>query len=149
MRWAGATRGILFLTFPRLLAALSRDFDAWWKRSIAALPGLDHAQVKALFAKAVRRHDEAMVMQANGIFSTLQPLYDAVAQRAFLRPTTSPAPPLADSGLSWCSSGRARRCRSRGPTRRPALPATRSPEERFSAASGSAAAASRGGPRHH
>jgi phosphohistidine swiveling domain-containing protein len=69
---------LLFIRFPRMLAALSADIDAWWKASIARLPSLDRAGAQAMFTEAVRRHDEAMVMQTNGILSTMQVLYDSV-----------------------------------------------------------------------
>ena len=69
---------LLFIRFPRMLAALSADIDAWWKASIARLPDLDRDGAQKMFSDAVRRHDEAMVMQTNGILSTMQVLYDSV-----------------------------------------------------------------------
>ena len=51
---------LLFIRFPRMLAALSADIDGWWKASIARLPSLDRDSAQAMFTEAVRRHDEAM-----------------------------------------------------------------------------------------
>jgi phosphohistidine swiveling domain-containing protein len=69
----------LFVRFPRQLAALSQELDEWWRRSVTEVDALDREPTKALFRDAVRRHDEAMVAQTNGLLSTIQPLYDAVA----------------------------------------------------------------------
>jgi phosphohistidine swiveling domain-containing protein len=67
-----------FLQFPRELAAVSSDIDRWWRASIALLPGLDHAGARAMFAEAMRRFDEAMVVQTTSIVSTMHPVYAAV-----------------------------------------------------------------------
>jgi phosphohistidine swiveling domain-containing protein len=68
----------LFVRWPSQLAALSADCDRWWTDSIARVPSLDERRTRVLFADAVRRHDQAMVVQVNGIVSTMQPLYEAV-----------------------------------------------------------------------
>jgi rifampicin phosphotransferase len=69
---------ILFLRFPGMLARLSADVDAWWKRSLDALPGLGAAEARALLDEAAARFAEAMLMQTNSIVSTVHPLHDAV-----------------------------------------------------------------------
>jgi pyruvate,water dikinase len=68
----------LFIRWPKQVAAVSAAFDAWWSASVAAVDALDERAARDLFAEAVRRHDEAMVTQVNGILSTMQPLYEAV-----------------------------------------------------------------------
>lgn len=68
----------LFLRWPKQVAALSADFDRWWSASVQRVGSLDEHGVRLLFADAVRRHDQAMVTQVNGILSTMQPLYEAV-----------------------------------------------------------------------
>jgi pyruvate,water dikinase len=71
---------LLFLRFPRLLARHSAQVDAWWKASIAGLPGLGLGEAKVLLREAAARFDTAMVMQTNSIVSTVHPLHDAVGQ---------------------------------------------------------------------
>jgi pyruvate,water dikinase len=69
----------LFIRFPRHLAAVSAEIDAWWKESVARSDQLDHGQTTSLLAEAAERHKRAMAVQCDGILSSMQPLYDAVA----------------------------------------------------------------------
>ena len=68
----------LFIRWPKAVAVLSAEFDAWWSASVGRVATLGQPATRDLFADAVRRHDEAMVAQVNGILSTMQPLYEAV-----------------------------------------------------------------------
>jgi pyruvate,water dikinase len=64
--------------FPKQVAALSAEQDAWWRESVARVPLLDLTQARRLFADAAERFKRSSSLQLVGILSSVQPLYDTV-----------------------------------------------------------------------
>lgn len=66
------------IRFPRTVAALSAETDAWWRDAVASAPGLSLAGARALFGAAVERFERTSSLQLVGILASVQPLYDTV-----------------------------------------------------------------------
>ncbi len=64
--------------FPKLVAALAAEQDAWWRESVARAQLLDLTQARRLFAEAATRFGRSSSLQLVGILSSVQPLYDTV-----------------------------------------------------------------------
>jgi pyruvate,water dikinase len=67
-----------FLTVrPRLIAA-HRDTLTWWPEQIRRAPTLPLEPARALLAEAAGRFSDLVLLQGNGMFVGVQPMYDAV-----------------------------------------------------------------------
>ena len=66
-----------FAGFPRRLRAVASEQDAWWRRTVAAVPAMDEATARRTFAEGLRRFESAGGVQLLGTLCSVQPLYDA------------------------------------------------------------------------
>ena len=69
-----------FATHPRRVRSLAADWDAWWPRSVAAVPGLTRGAAARQLTEAVARLEAAVIVQSVAVIACVQPAYDALSQ---------------------------------------------------------------------
>ena len=69
-----------FATYPRRIRAMTSDYERWYSESVSRVDHLDGPELIALFCEATERFGAGMVLQTIGIFSNMQPVYEALRQ---------------------------------------------------------------------
>jgi phosphohistidine swiveling domain-containing protein len=67
-----------FFRIPSVLRAVAAETEGWWRREVAAAPGLDQAGAVRLFAESAARFRRNVALQATTLFCVVQPIYDVL-----------------------------------------------------------------------
>ena len=69
-----------FATYPRRIRAMTGDYERWYSETVPRVGGLEGDELIAVFCDATERFSAGMVLQTIGIFSNMQPVYEALRQ---------------------------------------------------------------------
>lgn len=73
---------VLFLTFPRRVAALHEETSSWWSQEIARAPGLDLEEARRQWRAASERFVDVMGAHVSCILAGVQPVFEQVQRLA-------------------------------------------------------------------
>ena len=70
----------LYLTVPRALPKVNREYEMWRRASLPRIPNLNRPALAELMGEARRRHEYGVLLQTDVLFVAVQPMFDALSR---------------------------------------------------------------------